>query len=29
LTNMDDVPWEELQHAFALLAFPSDTRESW
>ncbi|XP_046438766.1 E3 ubiquitin-protein transferase MAEA-like [Daphnia pulex] len=28
LTNMDDVPWEELQHALALLAFPSDTQVS-
>ncbi|EFX69777.1 hypothetical protein DAPPUDRAFT_257996 [Daphnia pulex] len=25
---MDDVPWENLQHALALLVFPSDTRVS-
>lgn len=25
LTSMEDVPWEEVQHALALLAFPSDT----
>ena len=28
LTSMDDVPWEEVQHALALLAFPADTRKS-
>ncbi|EFX63056.1 hypothetical protein DAPPUDRAFT_229938 [Daphnia pulex] len=27
-TNMDEVPWENLQHALALLAFPSDTQVS-
>lgn len=27
LTSIDDVPWEEVQHALALLAFPADTRK--
>ena len=27
LTNMEDVPWEEVQHCMALLAFPSDTSQ--
>lgn len=25
LTSMEDVPWEEVQHCMALLAFPADT----
>ena len=25
LTSVEDVPWEEVQHTLALLAFPADT----
>lgn len=27
LANMEDVPWEEVQHCMALLAFPANTSQ--